>query len=108
MKAKVLILLLLAASAMFAATRVSVGVYVGGGYGPAYYAAPCPGPDYVWVPGYWTSVGPRPYWSEGYWAPPRYRGWYHGRRYRGYGRYDRFEHGYRGERNRGRWGRWDR
>jgi hypothetical protein len=68
MKTKFMIGLLLAASSMFAATGVFFGIGVGGGgYRSGYYAAPppvlayappCPGPGYVWVPGYW--------------APPRY------------------------------------
>ncbi len=96
--------LLLAATAGFAETRVSIGINVGGGYGyypppPAsvyVYETPCPGPGYVWVPGYWYGVGPRYSWRHGYWAPPRYGDLHRGGRrraplmYRGYDR-----HGYR-------------
>ncbi len=107
MKTKLLVLLLLAAGAVFADTHVVIGVGIGPRYGyyrvppPAGYFAPCPGPGYVWVPGYWVRVGPRPYWREGYWAPPRHphrywRGW-------GYPRYDR---DYRYERHHHRHGRW--
>ena len=33
-----------------------------------------PGPDYVWVNGYWYPVRGRYVWREGYWAVPPYRG----------------------------------
>src|SRR5579875_2330066 len=80
MKTKLLALLLLAGSSVFAAPRVFFGVGVG--VGPAYsyvaappppapvvtYAAPAPGPGYSWVGGYYYPVGPRWYWRAGYWA----------------------------------------
>ena len=42
---------------------------------------PAPGPDYVWVGGYWTWYGGRWCWARGHWAYPPYRGayWYGGR-----------------------------
>ncbi len=62
MKTKLLAMALLAGSSMFAETRFSIGINVGG-YGRGYYAAappayfverpPCPGPDYFWADGYW-------------------------------------------------------
>jgi hypothetical protein len=85
MKTRILVLLLLAGSSMFAATRVFVGIGVGGGYGapygyyapppppPVMYAPPCPGPGYVWVPGSYYRVGPRWSWRVGYWRAPYYR-----------------------------------
>jgi hypothetical protein len=82
MKTKLMIGLLLAASSVFGASGIFFGVGVGGGYRSGYYAAPppvgyyappCPGPGYSWVPGYWQRVGPRLSWRGGYWAPPRYR-----------------------------------
>ncbi len=60
-----------------------------------------PGPDYVWVNGYWSWDGFRWVWVSGHWALPPYpsaiwiggywRGgmWYHG--YWGRGRYDRHD-----------------
>ena len=33
-----------------------------------------PGPDYVWVDGYWYPVGRRYQWHEGYWTRPPYAG----------------------------------
>src|SRR5262249_10710182 len=102
---KLMVLMLLAGSSMFAATRVFVG-FGFGGYAPApvaVYAPPpapvysygyavphCPGPDYGWVNGYWYPSGPRYAWRAGYWArrpypraywvgPRYYRGsYYHG------------------------------
>ena len=84
MKTKLLTLLfLVGTSSMFARTRFSIGVGVGG-YGPGYYAPryyepaydayepPIPGPGYNWVSGYWYNVGPRRLWRAGYWAHPVY------------------------------------
>src|ERR1039458_1132822 len=57
MKTKLLAVLLLAGSSLFAAPRVVVGIGVGGYVGPApvvAYAPPAPGPGYAWV-GHLTS-----------------------------------------------------
>ncbi len=92
MKTKLLGLMFLAGSALFAAPRVVVGVGVGIPYAPppppvAAYAAPAPGPGYNWVAGYWYPYGGRYVWRAGYWARPPYAGayWvgprYHGHRY---------------------------
>ncbi len=104
MKAKLLAALLLAGSSAFAASRVFVGVGVGGGYYPGFYAPPppppvaayvplSPGPGYAWVDGYYYPIGPRYRWRPGYWAHRPYAGayWigprYENRRYyRGYWR----------------------
>jgi hypothetical protein len=100
MKTKLLTVLLLAGSSLFAAPAVVVGVGIGG-YGPGYYAPPppppvaagyvpaAPGPGYAWVAGYHYPVGPRYGWRPGYWARPPYAGsvWvgprYFGHRYYG-------------------------
>jgi hypothetical protein len=76
MKTKLLAMLVLAGGSMFAQTRFSVGVNVGG-YGAGYdqlaapyYATsipPCPGPDYSWIDGYWSENGGRRLWVNGYW-----------------------------------------
>jgi len=87
MKTKLLVLLLMAGSSMFAATHFSFGVSVGG-YpyyaprpvavyaappAPVYeYATPAPGPGYYWVNGYWYPNGARYAWRGGYWARPPY------------------------------------
>ena len=98
MKTKLLAILLLAGSSMFAGPRVSIGFGVGV-YAPppppvAYYAPPpVPGPGYTWVGGYYYPVGPRYVWHAGFWARPPYAHayWvgprYYGHRYyRGYWR----------------------
>jgi hypothetical protein len=33
-----------------------------------------PGPDYVWIGGYWYPVGNRYVWHAGYWSRPPYAG----------------------------------
>jgi hypothetical protein len=106
MKKKLLVLLLLAGSTLFAGTRV----YVGFGAPPpvAVYAPPCPGPGYTWVDGYWYWSGPHRYWHNGWWRPPYYRGYGYGYGFgfRGgdhYRHYDRDDH-WRG-RGRGHWRR---
>jgi hypothetical protein len=35
---------------------------------------PQPGPEYVWVPGYWSPKGPRYEWHEGAWVVPPFPG----------------------------------
>jgi hypothetical protein len=86
MKPKLLAVLLLGGSSLFAETRFSIGIGIGG-YGPAYYPAPpppivayaqppCPGPDYTWVDGYWYPAGQRYYWHADYWARPPYANGY--------------------------------
>jgi len=42
----------------------------------AYRVAPQPGPDYVWVEGYWYPQGNRYRWHDGYWTRPPYAGAY--------------------------------
>ena len=107
MKTRILALLLLAGSCVFAGPRVFVGVGFGApGYGHGYYApapppvpyahsyAPVyasPGYGFAWVNGYYDYVGSRYAWRAGYWARPPYRGaywygprYYGGRYYRGY------------------------
>ncbi len=89
MKTKLLAVLLLGGSSVFAETHFSIGVGVGvpaGGYGhyeaappppaPEEYVPACPAPGYTWVQGYWYPVGPRHYWHAGYWSRPPYGGGY--------------------------------
>ena len=70
-----------------------------------------PGPDYVWVEGYWYPQGRHYRWHEGYWTRSPYPGavWvsprYEGGQYLpGYweGGYGRIEHNHRWDRNRER------
>ena len=104
MKKKLIAMLLLAGSSMFAAS-FSFGVSVGG---PRYYApAPvavayrpvAPGPGYIWVDGYYDGYR---HWVNGYWALPPYSGaywvaprYYGGRFVAGYWGGPRFHEGYR-------------
>jgi hypothetical protein len=75
MKTKLLALMLLAGGSMFAETRFSVGVNVGG-FGAAYSQSappygyqipPCPGPDYSFVDGYWAQDRGQRHWVGGFW-----------------------------------------
>jgi hypothetical protein len=81
---KLLAVFVLAGSSLFAETHVSIGIGIGT---PVYYPPPpppmvayappsCPGPGYVWVPGYWYPTGPRYSWRAGYWAVAPYPGAY--------------------------------
>ena len=97
MKTKLLMLVMLAAGSLCAATRFSVGVGVGVPlYAPpapvvAYAQPPAPGPGYTWVAGYWYPAAGRYAWRSGYWAAPPYAGanwvaprYFGGRYYTGY------------------------
>ena len=99
MKTKLLALVLLAGSSMFAAPRFHVGISFGGygpavvpvwAYGPppaplAVYAPPAPGYGYTWVGGYWYPAGPRYVWRPGYWARQPYaRAYWVAPRYHGH------------------------
>ena len=77
-------MVLLAGGSVFAQSRLSIGVGIGG-YAPGYYPGypsvqavvpPCPGPDYSWVDGYWSPYGGRNTWVAGYWARPAFVGGY--------------------------------
>ena len=74
MKTKLLALVLLAGSTMFAGPRFFVGVNIGAPPPPpaVAYVPAAPGPGYSWVGGYWYPVGPRYVWHAGYWARPPY------------------------------------
>ncbi|HUA21695.1 MAG TPA: hypothetical protein VMB25_23280 [Bryobacteraceae bacterium] len=90
MKSKLLALMFLAGSALFAGPRFAVGVGVGVPYAPppppvVAYAPPAPGVGYSWVAGYWYPYGGRYAWRPGYWARPPYAGGYWvGPRYSGH------------------------
>ena len=84
MKKKLMVLALLAGGTMFAQTRFSIGINVGGygrPYAPvsSYYAynrPPCPGPDYSWVDGYWSQSYGRNFWVAGSWQRRPYNNYY--------------------------------
>ncbi|HEX9234102.1 MAG TPA: YXWGXW repeat-containing protein [Candidatus Acidoferrum sp.] len=83
--------------------QVSVGITIGPPPPPRVVRVlpPRPGPEFVWVDGYWYPVGRHYRWHAGYWTRPPYAGarWigprHEGRRfYNGYweGDHGRFEH----------------
>jgi len=106
MKLRLLALVLMAGSTMFAGPRFFFGVGLGGYYPPApvaVYAPPpapvvgyvprAPGIGYSWVGGYYYPYGARWAWRPGYWARPPYVGarwigprYYGGRFFGGYWR----------------------
>jgi len=98
MKTKLLAVLLFGGSTLYAETHVhfNIGINTGpGGYyvappppPPVRYVPRSPGHGYVWVQGFWISVGNRYNWRDGYWAPPaRGYGYANGRNNgRGHGR----------------------
>lgn len=115
--------ILLAAALLFAAAptshaQISVGIQIGTPPPPRALAVipPSPGPDFVWIEGYWYPVGRHYRWHGGYWTRPPYAGarWvaprHDGERYyAGYwdGDRGRFEHDHRWDhdhdRDRDRW-----
>jgi hypothetical protein len=116
MKTKVLGLLLLAGTSLFARTHVSIGIGIGGFYPYGYYAPPpvyyapppvyyAPAPAYyapapvypaygsVWISGYYYPYGGRRVWRPGYWGRRPFAGaawvspyWVGGRFHAGYWR----------------------
>ncbi len=81
---RLLALTLLIGGAMFAQTRLSFGISIGGGgYGPGYYpplvyqqyVPVYPGPGYTWIDGYWAPQYGRRVWIDGYWRAPMVRGY---------------------------------
>ena len=56
--------------------QVSVGIRIGPPPPPrvVHVRPASPGPDYVWVDGYWYPVNGRYVWHSGYWTRPPYAG----------------------------------
>jgi hypothetical protein len=109
---------LLLAGAFALEAQISVGVRIGPPPPPRVVAVrpAAPGPDYVWVDGYWYAANGRWVWHDGYWTRAPYAGarWV-GPRYEngmfisGYweGEHGRFEHRHDWDRERDRdWNRW--
>jgi len=70
---------LIAAALLFAVpvfAQISIGVRIGPPPAPRVVAfrPASPGPDYMWVEGYWYPVGARYKWHEGFWTRPPYLG----------------------------------
>jgi hypothetical protein len=100
-------LLLAGASVLYA----QVGIVIGPPPPPRVVRVmpPSPGPEFMWVPGYWYPVGSRYRWHAGYWSRPPYPGarWieprHDGQRYFGgywEGDRGRFEHDHRWDHDR--------
>jgi hypothetical protein len=111
MTKKLLAIALLAIGSVLA--QVSIGVRIGPPPPPRVVRVrpPIPGPEYVWVDGYWYAAGNRYKWHDGYWTRPPYGGalWvaphHDGERfYEGYWEGDRGrrEHDHRWDRDRDR------
>jgi hypothetical protein len=99
--------------------QVSFGIQIGRPPAPRAYVVPArPGPEYVWVEGYWYAERGQYRWHDGYWTRPPYEGAYwvdpyyvDGRYVAGYWEYGnrRFEHDHRWDRGPDRdWRRDDR
>ena|SRR5215469_14880922 len=105
MKRQLFALVVLAAGSALAAD-VSIGIEIGTPPPPRVVAVLplAPGPEFVWVQGYWYPEEGRYHWHQGYWTRPPYEGavWiaphHDGARYfAGYweGAHGRFEHDHR-------------
>src|SRR6201987_6260139 len=59
-----------------ASAQISVGIRIGAPPAPRVVAVvPAqPGPEFVWVGGYWYPAGGHYRWHEGYWSRPPYEG----------------------------------
>jgi len=116
MKMKSLALMLLTAGAVFA--QVSIGIRIGAPPPPRVIRVEprSPGPEYLWVAGYWYPVSNRYRWHEGYWTRPPFGGarWvgprYEGERYfEGYWDGDhQLRHDHRWDKGRKHYRDWDR
>ena len=73
MKRSLLVLLFLASCAF---GQVSVGIVIGPPPPPRVVRVlpPNPGPEFIWVEGYWYPVGHHYKWHAGYWTRPPYSG----------------------------------
>ena len=70
---------LIAAALLFAMpvfAQISIGIRIGPPPAPRVVAfrPASPGPDFMWVEGYWYPVGAHYKWHEGFWARPPYAG----------------------------------
>lgn len=76
MTTTVLAAMLFAGVSGLSAAQVSVGIRIGPPPRPRVVRVlpRRPGPEYVWVNGYWYPVGRRYVWHAGYWTRPPYAG----------------------------------
>lgn len=109
--------MLLAGASAFGA-QISIGIQIGAPPPPRVVRVlpRQPGPDFIWIEGYWYPDGRRYKWHDGYWSRPPYAGYrWVGPRYErgqffaGYwdGDRGRFDHDHRWDHDRGRRD-WDR
>jgi len=114
----VLVVAVLLAGATALAAQISIGVRIGPPPPPrvVHVAPERPGPDFIWIEGYWYPVTGRYKWHEGYWTRPPYEGahWvvarHDGERFHeGYWEGDRgrVEHDHRWDHDRDRDSHWD-
>src|ERR1700722_13894495 len=70
-----LLSLLVLSVGLAAAVDLSIGVNIGAPPPIRVETRPiAPGPDFLWVDGYWYVVGGRYVWHSGYWSRPPYAG----------------------------------
>ena len=75
MKKNLLLVMLLVAGSL-ALGQVSIGIVIGPPPPPRVVRVipPTPGPEFIWVEGYWYPVGHHYKWHPGYWSRPPYAG----------------------------------
>jgi len=68
--------LMLLAGLSICSAQVSIGVRIGPPPPPRVVRVlpPRPGPDFIWVDGYWFAAGNRYRWHDGFWTRPPYAG----------------------------------
>ncbi len=108
----------LLAGSYAASAQVNIGIQIGAPPPPRVVVERpvAPGPEFVWIEGYWYPLSGHYRWHEGYWSRPPYAGavWVvprheGGRYYGGYwdGPHGRFEHSHKWDkdhdRDHGRW-----
>jgi len=107
------------AGAVTSHAQISIGIRIGRPPRPRVVRVlpPRPGPEFVWVAGYWYPVGRHYRWHVGYWTRPPYAGarWVGphydgGEFFEGYWNGDRgrVEHDHRWDKDRDRDREWDR
>ncbi len=75
MRTTLIAAMLLASGSLFGA-EISVGIIIGPPPPPyvVHVLPPRPGPEFVWVDGYWYPVGKHYKWHKGYYSRPPYAG----------------------------------
>ena len=100
----------LLAGSYAASAQVNIGIQIGAPPPPRVVVEQpvAPGPEFVWIEGYWYPVGHKYKWHEGYWTRPPYAGarWVSPRHdgrmfFAGYweGERGRIEHDHKSDRN---------